>query len=296
MARYHYNPETGKVGACRADPSKANSRGCRFALAESDHFGSPQEAAKAFEATQETLPAPASSSQAPAGSSSGRSLSAEQATFFQKSAVRDDSGKLLEVYHGSSKDFDSFDSDLVGRGNDSWGNGFYFTTQEETARSYSNGKGAKEFYLAVENPLRVDGREHMGLSELELTPAQTREIVLAHPDLQIQPDEMEERSNPLADYSPEFWDRDHHSPAQLKAMAEKLYRDYFSSASWVELESLYGRDYGQRFLHSVSKATGHDGVEVNFGAEDGKFFVAWFPEQIKLSSNGKPTDSAQFAG
>lgn len=295
MARYHYNPETGKVGACRADPSKANSRGCRFALAESEHFSSAQEAAQAYEATQEALPAPASSGQI-AAASSGRKLSAEQTAFFEKSAVRDDSGRLLEVYHGSSKEFDSFDSDLVGRGNDAWGNGFYFTTQEATAKSYSDGKGAKEFYLAVENPLRVDGREHMSLTNLELTPAQNREIVLAHPDLQLQPDEMDERSNPLADYSPEFWDRDHHSPAQLRSMAEKVHRDYFTDASWVELESFYGRDHGQDFLRSVRAATGHDGVEVDFGTEDGKFFVAWFPEQIKLSSNEKPTDSAQFAG
>lgn len=295
MARYHYNPETGKVGACRADPSKANSRGCRFALAESEHFGSAQEAALAYEVTQETLPAPASVPSALA-SASGRRLTREQGSFFEKSAVRDSSGQLLEVYHGSSQDFDSFDSSLVGRGNDSWGNGFYFTTEEGTARSYSGGKGAKEFYLAVENPLRVDGREHMSLAELEFTPAQTREIVLAHPDLQLQPDEMEERSNPLADYSPEFWDRDHHTPAQFRSMAEKVYRDYFADAGWVEMESFYGREHGQSFLHSVRNATGHDGVEVDFGSEDGKFFVAWFPEQIKLSSNGKPTNSAQLAG
>ena len=295
MARYHYNPETGKVGVCRADSSKPNSRGCRFALAESEHFASAEAAAKAFEATQDALPAPLSSGNAQLAAS-GRSLTAEQSAFFERSAVRDDSGQLLEVYHGSSKDFDSFDSELVGRGNDAWGNGFYFTTQEETAQSYSNGNGAKEFYLSVKNPLRVDGKEHMSLTDLELTPSQTKAVVLAHPDLQIQPDEMEERSNPLADYSPEFWDRDRHSPAQLKAMAEKVYREYFATASWVELEGFYGRDHGQSFLHAVSDATGNDGVEVDFGPDDGKFFVAWFPEQIKLSSNGKPTDSAQFAG
>jgi len=291
MARYHYNPETGKVGLCRADPSKPRSRGCKFALAESEHFATVAEASLAYGATQEALP---SSSQV-AASSRGQRLTAEQSLFFEGSAVRDSEGRLLEVHHGSPTDFDSFDSSLVGRGNDAWGNGFYFTTEEATAQSYSGGNGAREFYLSVENPLRVDGKAHMSLTDVELTPAQNREIVLAHPDLQLQPDELEDRSNPLADYSPEFWDRDHHSPAQLKTMAEKIYRDYFASANWVELEGFYGRDYGQHFLHAVRDATGHDGVEVDFGSEDGKFFVAWFPEQIKLSSNGKPTRSAQIA-
>lgn len=294
MARYHYNPETGKVGACRADPSKANSRGCRFSALGVEHYGTAEEAAQAYEATQESIPAPAK--QQNLKSAAGRELSAAQREFFDSSAVRDSEGGLLEVHHGSAKSFDSFDSNLVGRGNDSWGNGFYFTTEKLTADGYSEGKGAKEFYLSVTNPLRVDGKRAMSLTDIEFTASQGREIVLAHPDLGLQPDEMDERSNPLADYAPEFWDRDHHSPAQLRAMAEGVYREYFSESSWVNLESFYGRDHGQAFLRAVSEATGHDGVEVDFGPEDGKFFVAWFPEQIKLSSNLNPTDSDQIAG
>jgi len=291
--RYHYNPATGKVGTCRVDPSKPNSRGCKFEALGSGHYATAAEATEAYEATQELLPE-SSSRAIPAVSSSGRVLSPEQEEFFRSSVARDANGQLLEVHHGSSKDFDSFDPELIGKGNDAWGNGFYFTTQKVTADGYSGGRGSREFYLAITNPIRVDGREAMSMTDVTLTPSQNRSVVLDHPDLQIQPDEMDERSNPLADYSPEFWSRDRHTPAQLRSMAEKVYEEYFTDAGWVELEGFYGRDHGHAFLQSVSKATGHDGVEVDFGTEEGKFFVAWNPEQIKLSSNSNPQASAQI--
>lgn len=293
MARYHFNPATGKVGACRADPSNPNSRGCRFEALGSDHYSTADEAAEAYAATQELLPE-SNSKSTPALSSAGRVLSREQEDFFRDSVARDEGGQLLEVHHGSSQDFDSFDPERLGRGNDAWGNGFYFTTQKVTADGYSRGRGSREFYLAVTNPIRMDGREAMSMTDVTLTPEQNRAIVLDHPDLQIQPSEMDERSNPLADYSTEFWSRDKHTPAQLRSMAERLYEEYFTDAGWVELESFYGRDHGHAFLQSVTRATGHDGVEVDFGSEEGKFFVAWSPEQIKLSSNSNPQTGTQI--
>ncbi len=282
MARYHYNPATGKTGACRADPSKPNSRGCKFSLAEDQHYATQEEAARAYEATQDPF--------------LETGLTLQQENYFSRSAIRDQDGRLLEVHHGSANDFDSFDPERLGRGNDSWGNGFYFTSNRGTADSYSDGKGSRSFYINVTNPLRVDGREALSLTDVVLTPEQSRSIVLAHPDLQLQPDLDGELTNPLSDYSEEYWSRDHHTPQQLQSMAEKVARDYFTDVGWVELESFYGRERGQSFLQAVSKATGYDGVEVDFGEEDGKFVVAWFPEQIKLSSNGSPTESSSVSG
>ena len=292
--RYHYNPATGKVGACRADPSKPNSRGCKFEAMGSDHYSTTEEAAEAYAATQELLPE-SSSRAIPSVSSSGRVISREQEEFFKSSVARDSNGQLLEVHHGSSKDFDSFDPALIGKGNDAWGGGFYFTTEKWTADSYSGRRdGSREFYLAITNPIRVDGVESMSMMDVELTPEQNRQIILAHPDLQLQPDEMDERSNPLANYSPEFWDRKHHTPEQLRSMANRVYEKYFSGANWVHIEDFYGREYGREFIEAVSNATGHDGVEVDFGPEEGKFFVAWNPEQIKLSSNSNPQAGTQI--
>jgi len=53
MAKYHINPETGAPGVCRADPSNPNSRGCRFRASEDEHYGSKEEASRAYEARME---------------------------------------------------------------------------------------------------------------------------------------------------------------------------------------------------------------------------------------------------
>lgn len=283
MTRYHYNPDTGKVGTCRADHSKPNSKGCRFKLSENEHYETAEQASKAYESTQDPF--------AKTIASNGKELSLQQEKYFQKSAIRDPEGKLLEVHHGSTVDFDSFDPSKVGKGEDSWGNGFYFTADKSTADSYSGGKGAKSFYLAINNPLKIDGVKEMSLNNVRLTEKQNLEIALAHPDLMIQPNENEDRSNPLEDYSDEYWSREKHTPQQLKAMAIKVAKENLSEASWVDLESYYGRDNGHALLKAAHKATGYDGVEVDFGEGIGKNLVAWFPEQIKSISNTAPSSS-----
>lgn len=299
MARYHYNPETGKVGICKADPSKPNSRGCSFKLTENEHFQSAEEASQAYEKTQDPF--------AKTLDSKGKELSAQQERYFEKSAVRDENGKLLEVHHGSNTEFDNFDSSKIGKGADTWGNGFYFTSDKTIADSYSNGGKSRDFYLAINNPILVDGKKEMSLDNLYLTPEQNREIVLAHPDLQLLPDEDEDRRNPLEDYDADYWELEVDDPTALsepekrekvqkmRKMAEKLFKENFTDASWVELEVFYGRENSAAMLEAAHKATGHDGVIVDFG-EGVKHFVAWKPEQIKLSSNRNPNAKSRHIG
>jgi hypothetical protein len=43
----------------------------------------------------------------------------------------------------------------------------------------------------------------------------------------------------------------------------------------------------------MQKETGHDGVIVDFG-DAGKHFIAWFPDQMKLTSNVKPEHDTFF--
>lgn len=52
MVRYHLNPETGNPGICRADPSKPNSKGCRFKRSEDEHYATMEEAQAAYESSQ----------------------------------------------------------------------------------------------------------------------------------------------------------------------------------------------------------------------------------------------------
>jgi hypothetical protein len=229
----------------------------------------------------------------------GISISAGQATYFADTKVRDADGNLIKLYHGSAHEFNAFDPKTLGRGNDAWGNGFYFTDQESVAQGYANDSpsptaNVKEFYLNLKNPIEVDGKEHMSLTDYEFTQDQVLSILKKHPDIYKQPGEDDDNPNPLEDYSAEFWDKEEWTKEELDRMIAKVARENFEYGNWVSLESFYGREHGAAYLQSVHEATGHDGVIVDFGEDVGKHYVAWFPHQMKLTSNTEPTDSDQF--
>lgn len=217
-------------------------------------------------------------------------LSATQAAYFQDTQARNPDGTLLTLYHGAAVDFDSFDPERLGRGNDSWGNGFYFTNSKETAEGY--GGDVKEFYLNLKNPIRIDGREHMSLDQAyEFDSNTVANILKSHPDMYAQPD-SEDAMNPLGDYAPDFWDREHHTPEQFDAMINQVARDYFNPGTWATVEGVF-RDHGAAFLNAVQRETGHDGVIVTF--DDSAHYVAWNSSQMKLTSNTEPTDSTRVS-
>lgn len=78
--------------------------------------------------------------------------------WFGDSKVVDADGKPLVVYHGTAKDFDSFDNKKTGA-NDLglWGRGHYFAASAETASSYAlrQGDGARVIpaYVSIKNPM-----------------------------------------------------------------------------------------------------------------------------------------------
>ena len=89
----------------------------------------------------------------------GNMLSKEQQEYFKNSKVRDENGKLLEVYHGTNADFNIFDKSKIGANTYNeglFGKGFYFTNSEGLADGYSKYKkgnaNVKKVYLNIENP------------------------------------------------------------------------------------------------------------------------------------------------
>ena len=293
--RIHYNPETGETGPCEADPTNPRSTGCKFGLSESEHYSTVREAEDAFAKTQELFGG------ATLRKNDTVELSEEQEKFFSQSAVRDENGAIRKVFHGTGAEFDEFDSKRLGQGNDTWGNGFYFSTNESVSRGYANEVGGKvmEFYIDVKNPLIVDGHEHSHIdSKYRFSREQLAKILSKLPNLDAQPaDADDDIYKPMGDYvDEEFWSRDEHTPAQMKAMFKKFVKEQTElNPSWSTVEGLFGKEHGQDFLHAVAEATGHDGVIVNFGEGQGSHVVAWFPEQIKLTSNTNPTSSKKFA-
>jgi len=91
----------------------------------------------------------------------GRTLSKQQHSFFKDSKVRDESGNLLRVYHGTKNDFTIFDINKSGQSNGLESTaGFWFTENENGAKQFSNevwygeneNAKAMETYLNIENP------------------------------------------------------------------------------------------------------------------------------------------------
>lgn len=83
----------------------------------------------------------------------GRELSREQQDYFKDSKIRDEHGHLLTLYHGSSYQFDAFDTDKI-RANetDACYNGFWFSSDEHTLPAWTRLVARYEVYLNVCNP------------------------------------------------------------------------------------------------------------------------------------------------
>lgn len=222
-----------------------------------------------------------------------------QTNYFANSVAKTNTGELVKLYHGSAHEFTSFDPKTLGKGNDSWGNGFYFTSNEATARGYmseseSPDANVKEFYLNLKNPIYVDGKTEMSLTNVRFPSKVAAAVLKQHPLAYIQPNDEDGEMSFLGDYSPTYWDKEEWTKEEINQMIDEVAENYFNDVSWVELESTFGREHGSEFLHAMHKETTHDGVIVDFG-EDGKHYVAWFPEQMKLTSNQNPTVNVNFS-
>ena len=210
--------------------------------------------------------------------SSGNQFSSFSKEKFSESKVKKSNGELLEVFHGSEIDFLDFDSSFTGKGNDSYGSGFYFSTDEKTAKGY--GKYLKKVQLDIRNPIVVDGKENMSLNSLVIPEEVIRTVLKKCPKMYHQPTD-EDEMNPLGDYLDYFWDKDNWSKDDLEKMIDDALDNRGLDGVYLhELEAFYGEDI-ELFRREFSLASGWDGVEVKF--EDGtSHWVAWFPEQIHI--------------
>lgn len=96
----------------------------------------------------------------------GRTLTKEQQEYFKDSKVRDEKGRLLEVYHGTNEEFTVFDRSYIGSTSGDLGflgDGFYFATHSGEA-SYYGGKNMAT-YLNVTNPYNIKNlQKYKGVS------------------------------------------------------------------------------------------------------------------------------------
>ena len=85
----------------------------------------------------------------------GNVLTDAQQRYFENSKVRDENGRLLVMYHGTSRNFNTFLRSKMGKNGLNLGEGFYFTPNKSQAERYTEGKNPRiiEAYLNIRNPL-----------------------------------------------------------------------------------------------------------------------------------------------
>lgn len=93
----------------------------------------------------------------PETDSEGRKLSDAQREYFKDTKVLDGYGNLLVMYHGSLKDFDTFDKSRIRAADyDAPFNGFWFSSDKETDPAFREAKFRKAYYLNIANPASYD--------------------------------------------------------------------------------------------------------------------------------------------
>lgn len=208
--------------------------------------------------------------------SNGKKLSDEQKEYFKGSKVVDENGNLAIAYHGSSAEFTVFDKNRIGKGVDQFGAGFYFGTTDEISKAY--GENQYEVYLNIQKPIKVfrtaDGGD---LYDVEITKKQAYEIAKRHPNI------YDAEESPLGDFVPEYWEQ---GPKEW--MIKELANSYTSIGL---LDGDLFRDYPNELHEAIREVMGYDGVEVSFDNTDSKFYVAWFDNQMKQTTNTKPTEN-----
>ena len=183
--------------------------------------------------------------------------------------VAKNAGYTIKAYHGTpNAEFTVFDEDRVGKGNDQYGAGFYFTTNRGGARRY--GGRVVDACLDIKNPIKMTVDEDVNnliQADVTLTSEQAYEIVKRLPGI------YDSEESPLGDYYDAYWE-DGAQDWMIMDLAEQ-YRDV------GYLDSDLFRYYPNELHEALRDVVGYDGVEVTFENTGDKFYVAWFPEQIK---------------
>ena len=204
--------------------------------------------------------------------------------WFGDSKVVDKNGDPLVVYHGTGTTIEAFDPSFTGQGNDQIGSGFYFTSNEDTAKGYETATlpfsnrekpgGADtpntiSAYLSIENPILL-GSEQNDLQDVPVSRKQAEKIILEAPDI------FDADESPLTNWIDNGGKQ--YAKRHVSEVAEN-YKDNF-----IALENDFFGGDATAFRQAVNKTMGYDGVIKEF-ANGEKHFVAWFPTQVKSVDN-----------
>lgn len=215
----------------------------------------------------------------PETDSRGKKLTEQQRQFFSDSKVVDGKGNLQVVYHGTNNEFYTFSKELVGKGIDQFGAGYYFTTDKGGAENY--GSRVLDVYLNIKKPFTITMTDSGGgldqFYSRSLTKAQAYKILKMHPEL------YSTDNSPLGDWSERFW-----TEGATESVIKEVAAQMTQIGSFAD-NSMFGY-YPNEFHAAIKEVLGYDGVKVDLRNGE-SFYVAWEQNQIKDTANTKPTAS-----
>lgn len=197
--------------------------------------------------------------------------------WFGDSKVVDEAGKPLVVYHGTKSPTEdmAFDFSKIGSNGRSEGAGFYFTTDQNIAAGYADGR-LLETWLAIKKP--------MPLKQKGWAAPTLRKILKRAAELEAEADGSDIRDGFLSNFA------DTYGQGVSAAISEAARLVGADERAVDQMGGLVGAGLSPEHVNrAVVEVTGFDGIVSNgFGDEGGKggtIYVAFLPEQIKSINN-----------
>ena len=180
--------------------------------------------------------------------------------WFGKSVAKS-KGKPIPLYHGSHKFFTSIDPGTFGRGHDAYGSGFYLTTDPGNAKSY--GSNVLKVYARIEKPMTPEMTK-------PLTRIQIQRLIVSAPDYK--------------DSLSNFGDWSYYGLARVMKETIDQYDELPAYDAFQVIQNDFWKSEIAKFLKTMIKVTGYDGVVVN-ATNDIQYYIVFTPNQVKLTSN-----------
>lgn len=227
--------------------------------------------------------------------SNGRELSKAQQEYFRDSKIRDESGRLLTLYHQTGNDFTVFDTRHEGAGAGDWGTPYGIFMKPNSKDIGLGGSIQMELYANITNPLKVQDR-----SELDRVLKSDEDYSKLRKEYeQIDVDykkKFNDAKKDLVDFITK-WRKDNPDAGGSDIYNDPDFNKVYDAEDEVVKEWTEKADEisakCKEAINSYLESKGHDGIILDedkgsFGRST-KAYIALYPEQVKSTNNPQPT-------
>ena len=227
--------------------------------------------------------------------SDGRELSKAQQEYFRDSKIRDESGRLLTLYHQTGNDFTVFDTRHEGAGSGDWGTPYGIFMKPNSKDIGLGGSIQMELYANITNPLKVRNR-----SELDRVLKSDEDYSKLRKEYeQIDVDykkKFNDAKKDLVDFITK-WRKDNPDAGGSDIYNDPDFNKVYDAEDAVVEEWTEKADEisakCKEAINSYLESKGHDGIILDedkgsFGRST-KAYIALYPEQVKSTNNPQPT-------